>query len=181
MTSPYLSHTLWCPWFHRGQTEEEWKMNWWTERSSSLLTGDHLPYNLPICDFLCVCLQKVSRMKSKNMIQKYIYGILDWFEKNRSEHITLFWRCVFEDIIINQYPTLRMLRNSLMDGQTHFSHQHFCYCDLLTLNLLMLMRHWLKLNLHTLFLLQIDKTLAKGSHKKLKPNLKTVIFRSGHE
>ncbi|XP_056256949.1 nuclear body protein SP140-like protein isoform X2 [Seriola aureovittata] len=67
--------------------------------------------------------QKVRRMKSKDNVQKSLYEILDWLERERSEHITLFWTCVFKDTIINLYPTLRLLRNSLMDGSFPFNTQ----------------------------------------------------------
>lgn len=63
-------------------------------------------------------MQKVSRMKSKDNMKKGLYGILDWLEKERSQHIQVFWRCVFKETIMNQYPTLRLLRKSLMDGMT---------------------------------------------------------------
>ncbi|XP_040917672.1 nuclear body protein SP140-like protein isoform X2 [Toxotes jaculatrix] len=62
-------------------------------------------------------------MKSKENTRKALYNILDRFETERSEHIRVFWSCVFKDSIINQYPTLRLLRNSLMDGSFHFDSQ----------------------------------------------------------
>ena len=65
-----------------------------------------------------VCLQKVSRMKSKDNIRKGLYEILDWLERERSQRVREFWSCVFKDTILNQYPTLKLLRNSLMDGQS---------------------------------------------------------------
>lgn len=67
--------------------------------------------------------KKVSRMKSKDNMKKGLYGILDWLEKERSQHIQVFWRCVFKETIMNQYPTLRLLRKSLMDGSFHFDTQ----------------------------------------------------------
>ncbi|XP_074511428.1 nuclear body protein SP140-like protein isoform X3 [Sebastes fasciatus] len=67
--------------------------------------------------------KKVSRMKSKDNIKKGLYEILDWLEKERSKSIKNFWRCVFRETIVNQYPTLRELRNSLMDGSFHFETQ----------------------------------------------------------
>ncbi|XP_074511424.1 uncharacterized protein LOC141780193 isoform X1 [Sebastes fasciatus] len=67
--------------------------------------------------------KKVSRMKSKDNIKKGLYGILDWLEKERSKSIKDFWRCVFREKILHQYPTLRELRNSLMDGSFHFETQ----------------------------------------------------------
>ncbi|XP_074511437.1 nuclear body protein SP140-like protein isoform X2 [Sebastes fasciatus] len=67
--------------------------------------------------------KEVSRMKSKDNIKKGLYGILDWLEKERSKSIKDFWRCVFRETILNQYPTLRELRNRLMDGSFHFETQ----------------------------------------------------------
>uniref|UniRef100_A0A671WMF7 SP110 nuclear antigen, tandem duplicate 3 n=1 Tax=Sparus aurata TaxID=8175 RepID=A0A671WMF7_SPAAU len=63
----------------------------------------------------------MSRMKSKERLRKALYDLLDWLERERSEHITLFWSSVFRETIMNHYPVLRMLRNSLMDGSFHFT------------------------------------------------------------
>lgn len=60
-------------------------------------------------------------MKSKDRLRKALYDVLDWLERERSQHIKLFWSSVFRETIMNHYPVLRMLRNSLMDGQTHES------------------------------------------------------------
>lgn len=57
-------------------------------------------------------------MRSKDNMRKGLYEILDWFERERSQKVREFWSCVFKDSILNQYPTLRLLRNSLMDGQS---------------------------------------------------------------
>ncbi|XP_029913480.1 nuclear body protein SP140-like protein [Myripristis murdjan] len=65
--------------------------------------------------------KKVIRMKSKDNIKTGLYGILDWLESERPQHIRLFWTCVFTESIINQYPVLRLLRNSLFDGSFQFS------------------------------------------------------------
>ncbi|XP_068575028.1 nuclear body protein SP140-like protein isoform X1 [Cebidichthys violaceus] len=67
--------------------------------------------------------KKVSRMKSKDNIRKGLYDILDWLESEQPKSIREFWSCVFEETILNQYPTLRLLRNSLMDGSFHFDKQ----------------------------------------------------------
>ncbi|XP_029014424.1 nuclear body protein SP140-like protein isoform X2 [Betta splendens] len=64
--------------------------------------------------------KKVSRMKSKENLKRGVYETLDWLERERPEHIHRFWSCVFQDTIINEYPILRELRNSLMDGSFHF-------------------------------------------------------------
>ncbi|KAK2833721.1 hypothetical protein Q5P01_017610 [Channa striata] len=60
--------------------------------------------------------KKVSRMKSRENQKRAVYEILDWFETERPKHIHTFWKCVFKDTIINQYPALCLLRNRLMDG-----------------------------------------------------------------
>ncbi|XP_075941294.1 autoimmune regulator-like isoform X1 [Anarhichas minor] len=65
----------------------------------------------------------VSRMKSKDNIKKGLYDILDWLERERSQSVREFWSCVFKETILNQYPALRLLRNSLMDGSFHFDKQ----------------------------------------------------------
>ncbi|XP_053300334.1 uncharacterized protein LOC128459240 isoform X2 [Pleuronectes platessa] len=59
---------------------------------------------------------KVCCMKTKENMKTALYDVLDWVERERSQCIPLFWRCVFKDPILNVYPTLRLLRNSLMDG-----------------------------------------------------------------
>ncbi|XP_035037676.1 nuclear body protein SP140-like protein [Hippoglossus stenolepis] len=63
---------------------------------------------------------RVSHMRKKENIKKALYDVLDWVEQERSQHIHLFWRCVFKDTILNLYPTLRLLRYSLMDGSFQF-------------------------------------------------------------
>ncbi|XP_029945777.1 nuclear body protein SP140-like protein isoform X2 [Salarias fasciatus] len=60
--------------------------------------------------------EKVSRMKSKEKMKKSIYEILDWVEENRSKDIRRFWKCVFMDVIVNHYPTMKMLHRSFLDG-----------------------------------------------------------------
>ncbi|XP_072298751.1 uncharacterized protein [Eucyclogobius newberryi] len=59
---------------------------------------------------------KISRMRGKEKIRSAVYNLLDFIETERSQHIQLFWRCVFRETILNKYPTLRQLRNSLFDG-----------------------------------------------------------------
>nr|XP_043907248.1 nuclear body protein SP140-like protein isoform X2 [Solea senegalensis] len=63
---------------------------------------------------------KVCRMKSKHNQKQGVYDILDKLEKEQSQHIHLFWTCVFKDTIMNHYPPLRLLRSSLMDGSFQF-------------------------------------------------------------
>lgn len=72
------------------------------------------------CDVDFAPVQKVSRMKSKNNIEKTVYKALDWLERERSEYMTNFWRCVFKEVIRQQYPTLERLYNRLLDGQSCF-------------------------------------------------------------
>ncbi|XP_076609359.1 uncharacterized protein LOC143334438 isoform X2 [Chaetodon auriga] len=67
--------------------------------------------------------KKMSRMKSKDNKREALYDVLDWLERERSQHIKDFWRCVLKEAILNNYPTLRLLRNRLMDGSFHFDIQ----------------------------------------------------------
>ncbi|XP_060759899.1 uncharacterized protein LOC132870279 [Neoarius graeffei] len=59
--------------------------------------------------------KKVMRMRNKVRKEKGVYEILDWLEDNRGEHMKIFWSCVFQDHIQQKYPTLRLLRNTLLD------------------------------------------------------------------
>ncbi|XP_041720396.1 nuclear body protein SP140-like protein [Coregonus clupeaformis] len=43
---------------------------------------------------------------------------MDWLEAERPHSIKLFWSCVFRDHLLQQYPTLHLLRNSLLDGSS---------------------------------------------------------------
>ncbi|XP_068613628.1 nuclear body protein SP140-like [Brachionichthys hirsutus] len=67
--------------------------------------------------------KKMIRMKSENNMKQALYEVLDWLEREQSGHITRFWTCVFKETIINNYPTLRLLRNSLLDGSFQFDSQ----------------------------------------------------------
>uniref|UniRef100_A0A8C1PI11 Nuclear body protein SP140-like protein n=1 Tax=Cyprinus carpio TaxID=7962 RepID=A0A8C1PI11_CYPCA len=58
----------------------------------------------------------VKKMRSREQKEKGIYEVLDWVEKNKPQYMHQFWRCVFEDHILQLYPTLRTLRNSLLDA-----------------------------------------------------------------
>ncbi|KAK2916027.1 hypothetical protein Q8A67_000401 [Cirrhinus molitorella] len=60
--------------------------------------------------------ENVKKMRTREQKEKGVYEVLDWVEKNRPRYIHQFWRCMFEDHILQLYPTLRMLRNSLLDG-----------------------------------------------------------------
>lgn len=68
-----------------------------------------------------LCLQKIIRMRKRENVQKHMYELLKWVEEHQQEHIVLFWKCAFNDTIINQYPKLQMLHRSLMDGQSPLS------------------------------------------------------------
>ncbi|XP_056300113.1 nuclear body protein SP140-like protein isoform X2 [Pseudoliparis swirei] len=67
--------------------------------------------------------KKVIRMKSKDNIRKGLYEILDWLQRERPQSVREFWSCVFKDTILNHYPTLKLLRNNLLDGSFHFDKQ----------------------------------------------------------
>ncbi|KAL0198290.1 hypothetical protein M9458_006830, partial [Cirrhinus mrigala] len=58
----------------------------------------------------------VKKMHSREQNKKGFFEVLDWLEKNRPQDIKQFWRCVFEDHILQMYPTLHVLRNSLLDS-----------------------------------------------------------------
>ncbi|XP_028267064.1 nuclear body protein SP140-like isoform X2 [Parambassis ranga] len=62
-------------------------------------------------------------MKSRERIKSGVYELLDWLERKRKQHIRLFWSCIFKETILNQYPQLKLLRNSLMDGSFQFDTQ----------------------------------------------------------
>ncbi|KAM3597414.1 uncharacterized protein V6R79_004233 [Siganus canaliculatus] len=64
--------------------------------------------------------KKINRMRSKEQMKKALYDLLDWLERERPQHIKLFWTAVFKETILNRYPVLRTLRNSLMDGSFDF-------------------------------------------------------------
>ncbi|XP_043090641.1 uncharacterized protein LOC122341358 [Puntigrus tetrazona] len=102
----FLTNEELLPFFHRKKTEISC-----LEEPHRLLTQlrDHdlVPEKL---------YESVKKMRSRKQKEKGFYEVLDWVEKNRSEYIHRFWRCVFEDHILQLYPTLRILRNSLQDG-----------------------------------------------------------------
>ncbi|XP_051798091.1 nuclear body protein SP140-like protein isoform X2 [Acanthochromis polyacanthus] len=64
--------------------------------------------------------EKLRRMKSKESLRRGLYDTLDWLEKELSEDISVFWRCVFMEPILHFYPTLQRLHKSLLDGSFHF-------------------------------------------------------------
>ncbi|KAF4115647.1 hypothetical protein G5714_003136 [Onychostoma macrolepis] len=60
--------------------------------------------------------ENVKKMRSRKQKEKGFYEVLEWLEKNSPQDIHQFWRCVFEDHILQLYPALRKLKNSLLDG-----------------------------------------------------------------
>ncbi|KAK1877406.1 Nuclear body protein SP140-like protein [Dissostichus eleginoides] len=60
--------------------------------------------------------QKVSRMQSIKKIKNGLYEILDRLESKQPQDIQKFWSCVFKETIMNEYPTLRLLRNDLKNA-----------------------------------------------------------------
>ncbi|XP_016408561.1 uncharacterized protein LOC107740602 isoform X2 [Sinocyclocheilus rhinocerous] len=60
--------------------------------------------------------KNVKNTRTRKQKEKGFYEVLDWVEKNRPQDIQQFWRCVFEDHILQQYPELSKLRSSLLDG-----------------------------------------------------------------
>ncbi|XP_053708153.1 uncharacterized protein LOC128751270 isoform X3 [Synchiropus splendidus] len=64
--------------------------------------------------------KKVSRIQKSERKKKAIYELLDWFEKERAQHIRRFWTCILQETLLEQCPTLRRLHKSLMDGSYQF-------------------------------------------------------------
>ncbi|XP_021480180.2 autoimmune regulator [Oncorhynchus mykiss] len=64
--------------------------------------------------------KKLIRMRRKEVREKGVYQVLDWVEAERPNSIKVFWNCVFRDHLLQQYPTLRLLRNRLLDGSFTF-------------------------------------------------------------
>uniref|UniRef100_A0A4W5MHN2 Nuclear body protein SP140-like protein n=1 Tax=Hucho hucho TaxID=62062 RepID=A0A4W5MHN2_9TELE len=64
--------------------------------------------------------KKLIRCRSKEVREKGVYQVLDWVEAKRPDSIKVFWNCVFRDHLLLQYPTLRHLRNRLLDGSFTF-------------------------------------------------------------
>ncbi|XP_051572042.1 nuclear body protein SP140-like protein isoform X1 [Myxocyprinus asiaticus] len=65
--------------------------------------------------------KKLKGMRSHEQRQKGVYEVLEWLEKEKSHYMHQFWCCVFKDHILQLYPTLRLLRSSLLDGTFSFS------------------------------------------------------------
>ncbi|KAM3599074.1 uncharacterized protein V6R79_026387 [Siganus canaliculatus] len=64
--------------------------------------------------------KRMNRMKSKEDLMNALYDLLDWLERERSQDIKLFWKCVFKETMLNHYPDLRTLHNDLMNGSFDF-------------------------------------------------------------
>ncbi|XP_062842671.1 ankyrin repeat domain-containing protein 36C-like [Trichomycterus rosablanca] len=60
--------------------------------------------------------QEVMMIDCKDKLQKGVYQILEWVEKNQKQSIKKFWNCVFKNHIRLKYSTLQSLRASLLDG-----------------------------------------------------------------
>ncbi|XP_683309.3 uncharacterized protein sp100.3 [Danio rerio] len=67
--------------------------------------------------------KKVKGMRTREQRQQGVYDVLEWLERERSQDIRRFWRCVFEDHIVQKYPTLHLLRKSLPETVTKFSEE----------------------------------------------------------
>ncbi|XP_071027594.1 nuclear body protein SP140-like protein [Oncorhynchus clarkii lewisi] len=64
--------------------------------------------------------KKLIRCRNKAVREKGVYQVLDWVEAERPNSIKVFWNCVFRDHLLLHYPTLRLLRNRLLDGSFTF-------------------------------------------------------------
>ncbi|XP_051742390.1 nuclear body protein SP140-like protein isoform X2 [Ctenopharyngodon idella] len=64
--------------------------------------------------------EKVKGMRTREQKQKGVYNVLDRLEKEMPQCVHQFWRCVFKHHILQLYPTLQLLRNSLLDGTFEF-------------------------------------------------------------
>lgn len=64
-------------------------------------------------------------MNTRQQKQQGVYDVLEWLEKERSQEIRSFWSCVFEDHIMQMYPTLHLLKKSLLDD----GHYEFYYYE----------------------------------------------------
>ncbi|CAL9693730.1 unnamed protein product [Knipowitschia caucasica] len=63
---------------------------------------------------------KITRMKSNEKIRSAVYNVLEFIEDKLPHCIHSFWKCVFKETILNKYPTLRQLHNSLFNGQDFY-------------------------------------------------------------
>ncbi|KAG9338860.1 hypothetical protein JZ751_025300 [Albula glossodonta] len=61
--------------------------------------------------------KKVNRMKSQQQRERMLYQILDRLETDQPHRIRTFWNCVLKPHILQHYPELSSLRDSLMEGQ----------------------------------------------------------------
>lgn len=60
--------------------------------------------------------ETMIKIRSPEQKEKGFYVVLDWLEKNRPQDINQFWSCVFEEHILKLYPTLRILKNNLLES-----------------------------------------------------------------
>ncbi|XP_058875382.1 nuclear body protein SP140-like protein isoform X3 [Acipenser ruthenus] len=47
--------------------------------------------------------------------EKARYSLLEWMEKEKPQLIRPFWECVFQDHMIQSYPALKLMRDSLLE------------------------------------------------------------------
>ncbi|XP_048846166.1 nuclear body protein SP140-like protein isoform X8 [Brienomyrus brachyistius] len=58
--------------------------------------------------------KKLMKMRCMQRKVKGVYEVLEWLETTCPENISHFWKCVFKDHILQQYPILRLLRDKLL-------------------------------------------------------------------
>ncbi|KAM9780467.1 uncharacterized protein ACB057_016552 [Neosynchiropus ocellatus] len=60
--------------------------------------------------------EEVRRTRKEARRNKALYELLEWFVKETPENIRLFWRCAFQQSLMEQCPTLRRLHSKLTSG-----------------------------------------------------------------
>ncbi|CAL8314667.1 unnamed protein product [Arctogadus glacialis] len=58
----------------------------------------------------------MTRITSQDEMRENLYTFLCWIEEERPETIKLFCTCVFKEFLVTRYPTLKRLRDILIDG-----------------------------------------------------------------
>ncbi|XP_053708292.1 extracellular serine/threonine protein kinase FAM20C [Synchiropus splendidus] len=81
--------------------------------------------------------EEVRRTRKEARRNKAMYELLEWFVKETPENIKLFWRCVFQQPLLEQCPTLRRLHGRLSSAKLslvsvsellwNLRHQVFCH------------------------------------------------------
>ncbi|XP_066563293.1 autoimmune regulator isoform X2 [Amia ocellicauda] len=59
---------------------------------------------------------KVLRAKGLEGREQALYQLLHWLEAEIPHKIKVFWGCIFQEHIMQHYPPLRLLKNSILDG-----------------------------------------------------------------